>query len=278
MNLNHLTDKILVLDLKRLVQSERELSARILHYIKEVESRKLFSDYGFSSMMDFLIRELGYSEGAASRRLQAARLLQEIPEIEKKLVDGTLSMTNLNKAAGFMRKEQIEESVRKKEILKKIENKTSREADRILQDLGPEKPLPREGLRPVAKDIQQMKVNISEEVYKALTEIRSLLGIRLLNDEFFQAIAKEAKENIFRRRFKLTPKGRVTHTDVRNPSNFDKREAYRKSNGVCEKCGGLFLLQVDHITPHALGGSSKAQNLRLLCFHCNQRERIKAKL
>lgn len=75
MNLKHLTDKTLLNELKRISRQEREITTNILHHIKEVEKRKLFSDLKYSSMLEYLIKDLGYSEGAASRRLQSARML-----------------------------------------------------------------------------------------------------------------------------------------------------------------------------------------------------------
>ena len=87
MNLKHLTDKTLLADTRFLVTRERELLTKVLHHLKEIDRRKLYSDLGYSSMYDFCIRHLGYAEASAHRRIKAARLLEEIPEIEKKIED-----------------------------------------------------------------------------------------------------------------------------------------------------------------------------------------------
>lgn len=278
MNLKHLADTILISETKRLVREEIEVTSVILHHIKEIERRKIFSDYGYPSMLSYAIKELSYSEGAAQRRLQASRLLKDLPEIEEKICDGTLSLSNLSQAAGFFKKEEIIDPKKKKEILGKLENKSAREGEKVLFDLGTKKVLPDEGVKIVSKDYQQIKVNVSDEIFKKITDVKELLGHHHLDELFFKSMAEEALQNITRKRFKLTDKGRVTHSDKRTPSNHDRRETYNNSDKVCEKCGGLFLLQEDHIRPYALGGSSRSSNLRLLCFHCNQRERIKAKL
>lgn len=85
MNLKHLTDKTLLSDTKYLVSKEREISLKILHHLKEIERRRLFSDLGFGSIFDYTVHELGYSEPAAARRINSARLLRDMPEIEEKL-------------------------------------------------------------------------------------------------------------------------------------------------------------------------------------------------
>lgn len=52
-------------------------------------------------------------------------------------------------------------------------------------------------------------------------------------------------------------------------------EVWKRDKGRCLQCGSQRNVQVDHIKPVALGGLSQIENLRLLCFHCNQRQSIK---
>lgn len=85
MNLHYLTDQSLLQDTKTLAQEYRLVTARLLHYLIEIETRKLYSDLGYSSLFTYIVQELGFSEASASRRITAMRLLVEIPEIEKKL-------------------------------------------------------------------------------------------------------------------------------------------------------------------------------------------------
>ena len=54
-----------------------------------------------------------------------------------------------------------------------------------------------------------------------------------------------------------------------------KALVWQRDQGQCCKCGSRRNLNFDHIKPLALGGESTASNLRLLCFHCNQRARMK---
>src|SRR6185503_14375119 len=68
----------------------------------------------------------------------------------------------------------------------------------------------------------------------------------------------------------------VPAPELTKPSRYivaqTRRDVWKKAHGKCENCGGLYRLQIDHVQPHALGGSNRIENLRLLCFHCNQRE------
>ncbi len=57
-----------------------------------------------------------------------------------------------------------------------------------------------------------------------------------------------------------------------------KRKVAERDQHRCVKCGSQRYLQFDHRQPWALGGDHSVENIRLLCFHCNQRARIEAKL
>lgn len=49
-----------------------------------------------------------------------------------------------------------------------------------------------------------------------------------------------------------------------------RHEVWRRDEGKCTACGSRVRLEFDHIIPVALGGSSTARNLQLLCESCNR--------
>lgn len=273
MNLKQLTDKSLIAETKNLVQSELECTTKILHHLREIERRKLFTDLKYSSMIDYAVKELGYSHAAAGRRIQGARMLKQFPEIEAKIQDGTLSLSNINQAAGLFKNQNIIEPEKKRRILKRLENKTTREAEKILMEFGPVNPLPKESQKLVTPEFTQLKINVAEPTMKLLENAKSLMGKFSFNDEFLKKLAEHALENITHKKFKTRPTEQ--NSTSRYITNQTKREVYEKSQGVCENCGSLFMLQFDHIEAFAVGGRTEARNLRLLCFHCNQRARIR---
>ena len=130
-NLRALRDAELLAQTKSLVQNERELVAAILRHLHEVERRRLFSELGYKSLFDYAVKELKYSEGQASRRIQAMRLLKELPQLEEKIETGALSLSNLSQAQSYFREAvksakpvAQEEKLR---ILESLENKSARD-------------------------------------------------------------------------------------------------------------------------------------------------------
>ena len=120
MNLKSFKDKELLSQIKQLVKNEREVLTKILHHLREVERRKLFSDLGYQSLFEYTVKELKYSEGQAGRRIQAMRLIKEIPEVEKKIASGKLSLSNISQAQSYFRE------ARKMEAHPPLETKDSK--------------------------------------------------------------------------------------------------------------------------------------------------------
>ena len=107
--LKQLSNKELLSQTKSLVQKERNLHIRILNHLREINSRKLYFKMGFSSLFDYTVRELGYSEGAAYRRIKAMKLCQELPETETRLQSGRLSLSAASQLQVFFEKQSKKE-------------------------------------------------------------------------------------------------------------------------------------------------------------------------
>jgi hypothetical protein len=67
----------------------------------------------------------------------------------------------------------------------------------------------------------------------------------------------------------------VSSKNPRYVSQAIKHAVWQRDGSRCCHCGSRHNLNLDHIHPVALGGNSSIENLRLLCFSCNQRQAIK---
>lgn len=267
MNLKHLTDYTLLKDTKNLVNQEREITTTILHHIKEIETRKLYSDLKYPSLFEYCCKELGYNESSAFRRIAASRLLKEIPQIEEKIEQGTLNLTNLSKAAQFFKENEIVEIKAKKEIISQLENLSTRECEEKLNSLT--------GIN----EEKRVRLSIKETTYNSLLVVKGLFGKNHNFDELLGVLIKNSEEKIQKEKFKQNSSVRLLSAQkaTRIISTGVKRKVYQRDK-KCVQCGGTHFLNFDHRKPYALGGKSTIDNVRLLCFNCNQRSRIKAKL
>ncbi|MBY0385344.1 DUF222 domain-containing protein, partial [bacterium] len=137
MNFNNLSNDHLVTCFKNLVQSERKITAQVLEYIAEIDRRRLYLEKDFTSLFDYLVKDFGYSPGAAMRRIDAARLLREIPETASKFENGTLTLSQANqlqRAAREFKKAKRETltKTQKHELIQQIENSTQKQTEQIL--------------------------------------------------------------------------------------------------------------------------------------------------
>ena len=49
-----------------------------------------------------------------------------------------------------------------------------------------------------------------------------------------------------------------------------RQQVFTEANETCALCGSRYDLEVDHIIPHARGGSDSVDNLQILCGECNR--------
>jgi 5-methylcytosine-specific restriction endonuclease McrA len=240
------------------------------------------------------MKELKYSEWEADRRIQAMRLLAELPQLETKVENGELTLTNLAMAKRHFRKEEkrgpmsVQEKIK---VMEKLENKSAREGEKILLAEASVPPLPvKERMRQVTAEITEIKFGADEKLLAKFKKLKGLMAHRKPNmnlAEFMDELCEMALEKIdpARKMPKVIPAApqvwstavptvKVGKISRRYVSVKTKREIWQKSEGKCQNCNSQFALEVDHIQLISQGGSNESQNLRILCRHCNQRAAI----
>jgi hypothetical protein len=95
MNLNHLSDDALVASLHDVRTAGRKLDGRLIMHLVEVEDRRLHLKAACSSLFDFCLRRLHMSEGAAFRRINAARLVRRFPGLLCHIESGAVHLSTL---------------------------------------------------------------------------------------------------------------------------------------------------------------------------------------
>lgn len=317
MNLSGLSDETLLESTMRLATQEREILVSVLHHLCEIGRRRLFSTFGYGSLYTYCVRHLGYSEDQAYRRIAAARLLCDLPAIEDKISEGSLTLSHLSMAQTFFRQSSNRQdstpfsAEQKLDVISKLENKSTREAQKIILENSCSENCntysEKEKVRPVAKNLNEIKIFVTDDVLEKIQTLKGLLAhsnpnmtlSELLDklcdlgiSKWDKAISKSGKSeptskkgiNLEQKRssqktatFKVSCNGGLTETTSMVSQNISvrvRREIWKKADSKCEKCGSRYALQIDHLCPKGLGGSNNSSNLRLLCRSWNQRAAI----
>jgi hypothetical protein len=130
MNLKHLTDSTLLADTKSLVRQELALLSKILWHLKEVDSRRLYSELKYGSLFDYCTKELGYSESSAQRRITAARALGQFPEIAPKIEAGELTLATVALVVS-----EFKDPVEMSEMFVKVEGLSRTKAIELIDEI-----------------------------------------------------------------------------------------------------------------------------------------------
>ena len=101
-----MTDDQLLLQTKNLVQKERQINIQVLQHLQEIESRKLYLKRSFSSLFEYAVKELGYSESSAYRRIKAMKLCKELPETKLKMAKGELNLCTVSRLQTVFEKQE----------------------------------------------------------------------------------------------------------------------------------------------------------------------------
>src|SRR5688500_15617826 len=88
----HATDDQLVTAMPRLAGNERTATAEFVAALAEFDRRRLYLGLGFASIYSYCAARLQLQEGAAYRRIEAARASRRHPVILDMLRDGKLSL------------------------------------------------------------------------------------------------------------------------------------------------------------------------------------------
>jgi hypothetical protein len=158
-HLRDLSDDELLFGLEKLVCSQRELTARLIGLLGEVEERRLHLKAAYSSMFEFCREKLRMSEGEAFRRITAARLLRRFPVVYELIESGSVHLSALT----LLRDHLTDEN--HLELFRQASGKTKRELEALLaarfpkpdapsriRKLPPPKP-PESGAEPVQRPL-----------------------------------------------------------------------------------------------------------------------------
>jgi len=297
MKLSHLSDQTLLHNTFLLVKKEKEILSEILSHLQEVQRRRLFCELGHGSLFEYCVKQLGYSEDQSYRRINALKLMREIPEIQTQIEKGELNLSSLTVAQSLFK---ADATVDKKEVLAALKNKTKREAEKVVRSFSPKMP-----------ERRMFTFALTQEQESKWNAVKAKLAhCNLKDEEILERLCdlflapKPAPKAKSQSNSKLTPKTTPNSAPRPAPSKSSasptnakpasistqkatgapttksipaatKRQVFTRDQNRCTNCNGVYALEIDHKIPLALGGTHHLSNLRILCRSCNQRAAIR---
>lgn len=175
--LKTLSSEALILETEKAVKNERHSTAVVVKHFQEIYDRKLHLKRGYPSLFEMATKHFGYCAGAAQRRINSMRLVNDLPEIESKIVSGELSLTTASTLQSFFTSEaKNKNAYPKQDKLKLVTwclNKPKIEVDRELAILSPGREK-RESLTYTSEDRLRISFSISEELHQKLSHLKNL--------------------------------------------------------------------------------------------------------
>lgn len=172
--------KPIVLKIKALAASERKITAEIIDCIREVDRLKIHLEMGYPSVMEFLVRECGYSETSALRRIDAARIVNAIPEISEDLKNGSLNLSQVSIVAQSVRqKEKLGDKVSletKKELLKVVQHKRTFEVQKIAAQILDLPVMQTEKVKVQSDESVRIEFSLTKAEMEIINKAKELLG------------------------------------------------------------------------------------------------------
>jgi len=270
-----------------LARREHSALADLLLAVGDFDRLAVYRQLGFSSLFDFLHREIGLSRGSAYYRQVGARLLRRFPEVEEPIRDGRLCVTTVSELAKVMTEGN------RAEVLPRFFGCSRQEAKQLVAELRPVEQVPRRTIvtevsplarpeamhdfvQPVGRDRTH-----PDRVMPVAVETRTMV-------EPMTATSSRIHLTVSREFLTLLKKAKAGQAHVQ-PGTSDeevltaalealiekqgkrkacvparvKREVVKRDQGKCQWpthdggiCGATVRLEVDHVVPRGKGGPS----------------------
>ncbi len=287
-----LSDEDVLRGVEHVLAKGHHLTAQLLRLLIEVEDRRLHLRAAYSSMSDYCVRHLGLSEGAAFRRITAARLVRRFPSLLPRVERGEVHLSLLVRLRHHLTAENVEE------LVEATRGKTKYEVAELLAQRAPRPDAPatmrklptihtanaveaivEPGVEPIAESRYRLQLTISREVRDKIERVRDLMmhsnPTRDLTAVVERAVDvlldKLEKQRLGKTSRPVEPPRPLANTSQR-VSRAVRRKVFERDGERCtfvadngRRCASRRLLELDHIVPRSQGGSDGEDNLRVRC-------------
>jgi len=259
-SLRAMPDEQLLAEGPLLVARERTATTTLVAWLAEVEARTLYVAQGFSSLLAYCVQHLHLSEGAAYRRIAAARATLRFPVILERLADGAVSLTTVNLLAPSMTPENHEA------LLDAARHRTRREVEQQVAALHPDR-----------EELMTVVLRVPRRTFEKLRTAQDLLRHAIPTGDVAEVFDRALTALVADlQRKKLANVGRPRRPkkaalESRHIPAAVRRTVFARDGGRCTfvgskgRCQETGKLEFHHIKPFAKGGAATVANVQLRC-------------
>jgi polyhydroxyalkanoate synthesis regulator phasin len=145
----------------------------LLTVLIEMRRRKLFAVLNYSGIFDYCERRLNLSRAQAYYFKTVAEKSEEVPEIKQAVAQGELTLSEARRIVPVLTKENH------KEWIEKAKRLPQKELEREVTAANPNAHPVKEKIRPVAKEVSELKVPVDPKTEENLTALKDILSQKL---------------------------------------------------------------------------------------------------
>jgi hypothetical protein len=240
-----------------LARAHRRTESALSYYLKDVDERQLYLQYGHGNTIDYARERLGFEERKTRSLLNIARSFEKLPKLNEAFQKGEIPWTKAREVAKVARPETD------REWLEKTQSLSNRQLERQV----------RQTLPPVRKKtlvlvLEGERLDAWEQTREACER---LAGKTLSDIEVFDLMTAETLCT-----YALTPAfGTKVECNKSNEGDGSAggyaRRIAERDNWQCTRpgCSNRSALTGNHIIPRSRGGPDDDYNLHLVCASCH---------
>jgi hypothetical protein len=172
--------------LKRIVKARGALDAQECAALREAQKLVIWRAYGCASLVEYMTREMGYTERAAIERLRVAKAIEEVPQLGEALDQGTLSFSGARELS------RVIQPATQKEWIEAAQQKNVRQIEEMVSGHKPgdrptDAPDPALKTKVLRHEVKMAVAVLESRARKALARLR---GSSVDDSDFMEACFK----------------------------------------------------------------------------------------